>query len=115
MDSDIAVIEQYDELHDYWYPLEIRQKLKNIKWINDRYDEFRINSIITAVREQDLLKRYVDIIAYPVEEQYGTFELEDLYIKEKVRALHAFQVELINKEINNGYNKYCLSNNKIKI
>ncbi len=59
-------------------------------------------SIDSAVKEQGLsrlvneLEKFVPDITY----QYSTFKLDSVYLKKKVRSVHAFQVSLVNKVIN---------------
>ena len=75
----------------------MKDKLKNIKWLKDKYDDFRINSIHKAIIQQSLIKRDGDVISTDLTDQYGTFKVDDIYLTRKVRALHAFQVSLIDR------------------
>jgi len=81
----------------------MKKQLKKIKFIKDRYDRFRISSIKQAVKQQNLKNILSVISAYPIENHYGTSIINTAYIWYKVKALHAFQVSLINEALKNEY------------
>ena len=79
----------------------MKEKLKKIKFIRDQYDRFRTSSIKKAVEQQNLKNILSVISAYPIENHYGTSIINTAYIWYKVKALHAFQVSLIDRVIGN--------------
>jgi len=81
--------------------MNIKKKLKKIRLIYWLYDKFRIWSIRKAIYQQELLSRVVWSMNMfiDLENQYGTTKLNTAYLKIKVRGLHAFQIDLMDKAI----------------
>jgi len=64
-------------------------------------DAILTKSIYTALREQKLLNIYNKLVAIvpDITHQYSTFNIDSKYLETNVRALHAFQMSLVNKTI----------------
>jgi len=62
-------------------------------------------SIKSAIKEQGLEKYLVELekIVPDITDQYSTFKIDNNYLRIKVRALHAFQVDLVLRAIKNYY------------
>ena len=62
----------------------------------------RTQSIRAAVREQKLSAIYdkLKAVVPDITHQYSSFDLDTEYLQTNVRAMHAFQVSLINEAIN---------------
>ncbi len=75
----------------------MNQKLKNIKVLKKIYDWIRIYSLDKACIEQKLKFMFYDLICLVpnIKDQYSHGELDTLYLQDKVRMLHAFQMSLI--------------------
>jgi len=73
-----------------------------IHQIRNKRDLFLIKSIYAAVKEQgflDIMDQLV--ISVPdITHQYSTFDLNSDYLKTNVRAMHAFQIYLVNHALN---------------
>ncbi len=63
-------------------------------------EKFLLKSLLSARREQGLgkLSEELSRIVPDISQQYSTFKLDSLYLKTKVRNMHAFQISLV-KEI----------------
>jgi len=81
----------------------LRTKLKNIKWIKSLYDSFRMYSIKLASKQQRLDRKELEFIIPDITEQYNTSVLDTKYLNLKVRAVHAFQIDLIKRICKDGY------------
>jgi len=62
-------------------------------------------SIKSAIKEQGLEKYLIQLekIVPDITDQYSTFKIDNNYLRIKVRALHAFQVDLVLRAIKNYY------------
>ena len=80
----------------------MNQKLKNIKLLKEMYDMFRFYSIKQACKEQniDYWKDNLRQIEPDISDHYSSSKLDSLYLEEKVRSLHAFQINLIGEYVN---------------
>lgn len=76
-------------------------------WINKPMNWIRIWSIKAAVREQRLSPLYNQLAAIvpDITHQYSSFEVNTEHLIINVRALHSFQVALINKALGYMENK----------
>lgn len=88
--------------------IEIKRFLKKIipkkflLWINYLLEEWMpIKSILAAVREQKLLPVYHQLaeIVPDITHQYTSSNLDSEYLKLNIRALHSFQVILVNEAL----------------
>jgi len=62
-------------------------------------------SIKSAIKEQGLEKYLIQLekIVPDITDQYSTFKIDNNYLRIKVRAQHAFQVDLVLRAIKNYY------------
>jgi hypothetical protein len=76
-------------------PIGIKQYLKK------KIDLMLIKSLEKAINEQGLMNLVVKLeeIVPDIKNQYSDFLVNTLYLKKKVRGLHAFQISLINEAI----------------
>ncbi len=81
----------------------LRAKLKNIKWIKSLYDSFRMSSIWLASKQQRLDRKELERIIPDISDQYNTSVLDTKYLNLKVRAVHAFQIDLVKRTCKDNY------------
>ncbi len=83
----------------------MKKYLKKIKAIKSIYDKFRIWSVKGALMDNGLLKMYMSLkeFAPDISDQYTELKLDTEYLKTKVRALHAFQMDMVYN--NHDWNK----------
>ncbi len=74
---------------------------KTINWIISTKDSFLTKSIRAAAKEQgfsSLMNQLASLVP-DITHQYTTFDLDSDYLKTNVRALHAFQIYLVDKAL----------------
>jgi len=74
-------------------------KLKQIKAIRKLHDKFRSWSIRIAVKKYRGWFKLLDIWSIDITEQYTNLKMNSDYLKLNVRAMHAFQLKLIDQSI----------------
>lgn len=65
------------------------------------YESMPISSVLSAMREQNLLPIYDHLIKIvpDITHQYSSFDIDSDYLKISTRAQHAFQISLVNEAL----------------